>query len=129
MVGERPGAALGALGVLGVFAALAASCAALVGADEDRVSVAEILCDCPKLDFLGGSCVTEVAKRLGEVSDEARADWMRAADAKECFTSCDKALECYRTAPACSNDLCNTGDSSECCAGLSCDTESKLCSP
>lgn len=111
------------------LAVLAASCAAIVGADEERVSVAEILCDCPKLDFLGGSCVDNVAKRLSEVSDDARADWMRAAEAKGCLTSCDKALECYRTAPTCSNDLCNTGTTDECCEGLSCDSASKLCSP
>jgi len=105
------------------------SCVAIVGADEEKVPVAEALCDCDPLDFLSATCIGDVTKRLGEVSDGARAEWMRAADAKGCLAGCnDKTLECYRTAPACSMTTCNTSLSDECCAGFSCDPESKQCS-
>jgi hypothetical protein len=116
-----------AVGLLGVLGLTAASCVAIVGADEERLPIAKKLCECSPLDFLGDNCENDVAKRLGQVSDEARADWMRAAEAKGCLASCTNSLECYRIAPTCSKTICNTGLSEECCAGFSCDPESKQC--
>jgi hypothetical protein len=115
------------VGALCVLTAIAGSCAAIIGADEEPVPVARAVCDCPKLNF-HTTCVADVTKRLGEVSEEARVAWMQAAAKKGCFASCsDTSLECYRTAPACSKTLCNTGKNEECCEGFSCDPESKEC--
>jgi hypothetical protein len=107
---------------MGLVAALAASCVAIVGADKEPLSVVKKLCECDELSTLLGyeGCISVVTTRLNEAQDEERADWMLAAEAKGCFTSCDNILACYRTAPACSPDICHTGEDNECCKGQLC---------
>lgn len=111
-----------ALGAIGLALALAVSCVALIGADEHREMVVETLCGCTDLTTLLGSatCANEVNDRLKDAPEEVRAAWMKAAEARGCLTSCANALACYRVAPACSSDVCRTGEDDECCEGLFC---------
>jgi hypothetical protein len=117
-----------AVGLLGVLGLTAASCVAIVGADEEWQSAAQILCACDELSFLGASCVPLIEERLRGALEPTRAKWMTEAHKQGCFTDCKNARACFQTAPTCGTDICDSED--ECCPGLSCqstDTGTKEC--
>lgn len=123
---------LGALGAISLALSLAVSCVALIGADEEPISVAKQLCTCGELGFLGSDCEDDIEERMRNGLEEDRAAWMKAAQEKKCFTSCARSLECYRTVPSCSPVECRSEKSEECCPGLSCkltETGSHECQP